>query len=363
MIYLGYFIFFFATLRLGVALSNVLFNVHLPKKFTLQQNPLISILIPARNEENKIGNLLCDIQKLTYPNWEVWVYDDMSTDNTAEIVNEFASADNRIHLVQGYGLPQGWLGKNHACYQLTNHSKGNYLLFIDADVRVKGDLLEKSIYQLQKQKLGLLSIFPKQILDHFGAWISVPFMNWILLSLLPLVLVRICSWTSFSAANGQFMMFDARIYRKMQPHLKLKNQKVEDIEICKYYKKNKIKVSTLLGDSLVECKMYTSLYEAILGFSKNVFAFFGNSVIVTFLFMLVTSLSPFFIFFAFGIRIAIIYLLILVMIKLCTSLASKQSIILNLTYMPFQQIFLVALTIYAWKKRLKKTLSWKGRNI
>lgn len=363
MIYLGYFIFFFAALRLGIALINVLSRIHLPQKYILQEEPLISILIPARNEESKIGNLLSDIQELKYSNWEVWVYDDMSTDSTAQIVNEFTLTDSRIHLVKGGELPQSWLGKNHACYQLTNYSKGNYLLFIDADVRVKGDLLEKSISLMQKHKLGLLSIFPKQILDHFGAWVSVPFMNWILLSLLPLILVRICSWTSFSAANGQFMLFDAEIYKKMHPHLKLKDQKVEDIEICKYYKRNKIKVSTLLGNNSIECKMYTSQQEAIAGFSKNVFAFFGNSVLVTFLFILITSLSPFLVFFIFGMKVATIYLLIIVLIRFCTSFVSKQNIILNLLYMLFQQIFFLILAIYAWKRRVGKSLTWKGRNV
>ena len=72
---------------------------------------------------------------------EIFVFDDQSTDNTAKIVKECAQSDTRVKLLQSGGLPKGWLGKNYACYQLAQQAKGSYYLFIDADVRLKGNII------------------------------------------------------------------------------------------------------------------------------------------------------------------------------------------------------------------------------
>ncbi len=92
--------------------------------------------------------------------------------------------------LSGTTLPEGFTGKNHACHQLSLSARGDYFLFMDADVRVKGALLEEALSWMLKKDLALLSIFPVQKMKSFGEKISVPLMNWILLSLLPLPLIR-----------------------------------------------------------------------------------------------------------------------------------------------------------------------------
>lgn len=363
MIWVGYIILYFAVVRLLVALTNCITRTSLPRVFAAPDKALVSILIPARNEQQNIGNLLSDIKKLSYRNCEVIVYDDSSTDRTSEIVNEYRLQDFRIELISGTPLPQGWLGKSYACYQLSLIARGEYYLYLDADVRVSGDLIERSIDYTRKYRLGLLSIFPRQIMDSVGERISVPIMNRILLALLPLVLIRVSPWRSFSAANGQFMFFDARVYKETQPHSKCKAFKAEDIAICRYYKKESINVSTLLGDCDIQCRMYRSLAEAVDGFSKNIFSFFGNSMTATLLYALYTTFAPLLLLCIFGLWALEAYLTAIVVMQLFISLASRQNPLLNIILLPLQQYVFLWIIFSAISKNRTRSLEWKGRNI
>lgn len=363
MIWLGYIIICFAFFRLLVSLANCITHISLPKVSKTGDQPLVSILIPARDEQENIGALLADIKNLSYRNCEVIVYDDFSTDRTAEIVSQYCLKDDRIKLISGEPLQQGWLGKSFACYQLSLIACGEYYLYLDADVRVNGRLIEKSIDYTRKYNLGLLSIFPRQIMDTWGELVSVPIMNRILLALLPLVLVRVSPWRSFSAANGQFMLFNAAIYNKAQPHRECKSFKAEDIAICRYYKKEKIKVSTLLGDNSIQCRMYKSLEEAVNGFSKNIFAFFGNSIPSTLFYLLYTTFSPLVLLCIFGLWALLAYMAAIIVMQVCVSLASRQNVFLNIVLLPAQQFISIWIVFSAISKSITRSMEWKGRNI
>ncbi len=288
MIILAYIILAFTALQLLVALMNLLPGTYLPKS-GIKSGELVSVLIPARNEEKNIGNILQDLLIQEYSNIEIIIFDDQSEDKTREIVRGLSTVDNRIRLVCSEGLPDGWLGKNHACHSLSKHAKGDYLMFLDADVRIKNNTIGKAVSFSKKHGLALISIFPKQIIKSNGEKMTVPNMNYILLSLLPLILVRKSKFTSLSAANGQFMFFRTDVYNRLQPHRLMKDNKVEDISISRYLKENDNKIACLVGDDNINCRMYTGYLDALEGFSKNVIAFFGNSFLLALLFWLVTS--------------------------------------------------------------------------
>ncbi len=363
MIYLAYFILFFGLIRMLVALVNLITRVGFPQKINPDYKPFVSVLIPARNEEKNIGALLTDVAGFSYPNFEVIIYDDNSTDRTALIIEKFAQENSKFQLIKGSELPQGWLGKNHACHKLANAAKGNLLLFLDADVRVKNTFIEKMIAYQHKYKLSLLSVFPMQLMPVAETRRAVPLMNWILLSLLPLVLIRLSSWKSFSAANGQCMLFDADVYKKLKPHEHFRNNPVEDIEILRYFKKQKLKTATILGDEHIQCTMYHSMNEAINGFSKNVFRFFGGSATVTVLFGMLTTLAPLLVLIMGGWIFLIAYLTIISLIRIFVSLASKQNVAQNLWLMPLQQYIFLTIIINALNQRKNKSLIWKDRKI
>ncbi len=276
MVFLAVAIVAFTLLRLTIAASNLLMQQWL-KTGHPEANAKISVLIPARNEEQNIEALLGSIIAQDYNHWEAIIYDDLSDDRTAEIVRNYVRKDPRIRLIHGKELPGGWLGKNHACHQLAHHAKGDCLLFVDADVLMHKTLLGDSLAHFQRHRLALLSIFPRQIMRSIGERLSVPLMNWILVSLLPLILTRTSSSPALAAANGQFMLFDAKTYKQNLFHQRFKDMAAEDIAIARQMKRNGLRIQTVLGRGQVQCRMYRSLNEAVQGFAKNVIAFFGSN--------------------------------------------------------------------------------------
>lgn len=363
MIWLGYFILFFGALRMCIALVNFLSFHYLRNGRQLPGEDLVSVLIPARNEEATIDRLLDDLAACRYPSLEIIIYDDDSQDNTPAVIRKHAAENPAIRLLPGKDLPPGWIGKNYACFRLAEEAQGRYYLFLDADVRIKPGLIEKAVNHLENYKLSLLSIFPKQLMLTPGEKISVPLMNWILLSLLPLFLIRISGWTSLAAANGQFMLFPSKTYKELQPHQKFRKHPVEDIVILRDYKKLGLKVDTRLGNRLIQCRMYSGLREAMEGFAKNYLQFFGNSMILALLFGILTSLALPLVVVINGWQNGAIYLLIIILTRIFVSLASKQSVLLNLVYMVPQQFILLGIMLKAIVKHKKKSLVWKGRKI
>lgn len=363
MIYFCYFLLSFILLRTIISTINWLTQPYLNKKIHTDENILVSILIPARNEEHTIGKLLSDIENISYPHIEVIVYNDSSEDNTENVVMEFSERNDTIRITTGSELPKGWLGKNHACHNLALNAKGDYFLFLDADVRIEKDIIEKALFKLMYKKTALLSIFPKQIMLTTGEKKVVPIMNQILLSLLPLFLVKASRKRSLSAANGQFMFFKADVYKQMKPHESLKNSVVEDISIVKYFKKNRIKCQTLLGKNDVSCRMYHSEEEAISGFSKNILHFFSNSYLFTFFYLIISNFGLPIVFIFSPYYFGLAYLAAMFTNKITVSAAAKQNVCDNFKFWFIQQLNFNKIVLKAIKNRKEKSYFWKGRDI
>lgn len=363
MIVVAYIIFSFGALRLMVSFINLAFREK-PRRGTLYDKPLVSVLIPARNEESNIGTLLGDLDEQLYENVEILVFDDMSEDDTAKVVLSHSERDKRIRLIRSEGLPEGWTGKNYACHCLAKEAGGRWLLFLDADVRISGSIIPDMISFANRHRLALISIFPKQIMISTGEKISVPVMNYILLSLLPLVFVRkVMRFPSLSAANGQFMFYDTEIYRRVQPHEKLRNKRVEDIAGARMLKRMRYRIACLTGDDSIKCRMYRDFREAAEGFSKNIIAYFGNSFFAAILFWFVTTFGFIPVFIYLQLWQALAYIGIGLLIRVFVSAASGQNIAQNLFYAIPQQMAAGFFIIKAIINSLKGGYEWKGRSV
>jgi glycosyltransferase involved in cell wall biosynthesis len=307
--------------------------------------------------------VLEDLLNQDYQEIEVIVLNDMSDDATAEIVTTFARRDNRIRLINADRLPEGWLGKNRACHILSQHAGGAYFLFLDADVSVGNKLIGNAISYMHRFGLALVSIFPKQIMRTWGEKITVPVMNYILLTLLPLVLVRKSRFSSLAAANGQFMLFNSAVYKLLHPHEKMKNSLVEDIEIARYLKKENYKIACLTGDSSIQCRMYSGAKDAVRGFSKNVSAFFGNSILLAFVFWLITSFGFIAVLYALSFPLFLSYIIFYILTRIIVSVISEQNTAENLLLLFPQQISFGLFIYHAFVNKKNKTYHWKGREI
>jgi glycosyltransferase involved in cell wall biosynthesis len=359
--YLSYISFAFLLFQFTNVLINYLFSQKIGRALSSRKQ-LVSLLIPARNEEKNMGTLLGHLQALENSNIEIIVCDDQSSDQTARIVQQYAQSDARIKLIQSKDLPRDWLGKNHACYQLAQHAQGHYYLFLDADVQLYGTVVQDCVAYAQSFHLGLLSIFPHQILQTKGEKITVPVMNYILLTLLPLIFVRLSPFAAHSAANGQFMLFEADTYQRFQPHERFKKSAIEDIVIARFLKKEGIQTACITGESRVKCRMYESYGQALDGFTKNVFMFFGNLPILGFLFG-VLSIAGFVPVIVFDQAFICLYLCILLHNQFLISLITKQDKMVSILLLPVQLIFLFRVMVKALFIKKNSSYLWKGRGI
>ncbi|MBU1373553.1 MAG: glycosyltransferase family 2 protein [Bacteroidetes bacterium] len=362
MVYIFYIIFFFLILRFTVTLFNFISNPKLtrsPKNF----NHLVSILIPARNEADNILILLESIKNQDYQNVEIIILDDQSDDETFLICEAFSKIDSRFKVVKGEELKKGWLGKNFACHQLAKQAKGKYLLFLDADEEIKDGLINNSLYRMQIGKLGLLSLFTNQVTISFGEKTIIPLMHYLLLNLLPLRLVKLSNNPAFSAASGQFMLFDAEVYHQFQWHELVKNQVVEDVEIMKQVKVQKLKGEALLANGFIYCRMYKGYREGLQGFSKNLLAGFGGSILGLFLYLFLVLAGPILILCYLNFQLFYFAITLIAFSRIMISFLSGQNVWLNLSLHILQMINLLVIAVLSIKKSLNKSLIWKGRTI
>jgi len=355
-------IFGFLALRTLISLVNLLSGLHLPDKKPMAFHK-VSILIPARDEEATIGKLLANIQLQNYPDFEVIVCNDHSSDNTEEILNWVAGEDERIHWFLGEKLHGDWLGKNFACHQLAMRANGKYLIFLDADVELNADAVSKAVAFFQEKQLSLLSVFPQQKMETFAERLTVPVMNWILQSLLPMILVQKTRFPSLSAANGQFMMFGAENYRTNQWHSKVKNQNVEDIRLARMIKNSGLKMAVLLGNDDIFCRMYRKVDEAILGFSRNMHEYFGGQRLVMLVFWVLVCFGPFIVFAALSADFLGLFVALVVVNRLLVAADSRQSVLWSVLIHPLQMFSFTAIVFYNLFRKIRKETVWKGRRI
>ena len=341
-----------------------LFTAPVLKKNSDHSNPqkLLSVLIPARNEAKNIEKCIKSLVMQDYPNKEIIVLDDNSTDNTFAIASSFSKGNVRV--LKGKELPSDWLGKNWACMQLAQEAKGEYLLFVDADVELTPEVISSAVYELEKLNVTLLSIFPTQIINSFGEHLIVPLMNWLLLTFLPLRFVYTSSSKSFVAANGQFMLWRKADYLNLGGHQIVKYKVVEDMELARLVKKNKLRVKTMLGGKLVFCRMYESFNQAYNGFTKNFYAGFSLPpffffIIILFLFIVFTL--PFL--FLIPPVYSFILITLILITRLSVSIVSKQNLFVNVLLHPVQMLFMFWIGIFSVIKFRTNQLEWKQRKL
>ena len=356
------FILVFLGIRTLVSFVNLFSSVHLREEGKLDF-PFISVLIPARNEESNIGNILLDLAKADYPNYEVIVCNDHSEDRTTEVLDNLASQCSNINWFNSGPLPVGWTGKNFACWQLGNRASGDYFLFLDADVRIQSFFLKRIVSYSKKRDLTLVSVFPKLIMKTFGEKITSPVMHWVLVSLLPLPLVSISKRKSLAAAAGGCMLFKASAYRSGQWHLKVSENNVEDISIARLVKANGLKMATLLGDDDFSARMYSGFRRSVEGFSKNVHAYFGGKRLAMILFWILIISGPFFVFSTFQTTGIFVFLGLVILNRLAISAISRQNLLMNLVLHPVQMVSFTLIVFRNIAMRFNRKAEWRGRFI
>jgi len=244
-----------------------------PDRLPTDGRPGVSILIPARDEEQSIGGCVRSCLALEGVQLEVLVMDDGSTDATAEVVAGLAAGDPRVRLLQGSGLPPGWNGKQHACTRLAETATLDRLLFLDADVRLKPDavarLVQRQSLSVGESPIDLLSAFPHQITGTWAEKLLIPMMHQILLCYLPLKRMRHSSHPAYSAGCGQLFLADADAYRGSGTHAAIAMSRHDGLKLPQAFRKAGRLTDCIDGSDLAECRMYRSAGEVLRGLLKN----------------------------------------------------------------------------------------------
>jgi len=232
--------------------------------------PLISVCIPARNEERNIGHCVEALQAQTYPNFEIIVLDDRSTDSTPEILSRLSTADTRIKVISGSDLPPGWAGKPHALTQAAAAAHGEWLCFVDADTFVTPDALAAVYAKVIETQADLFTILTSQIMLTF--WER---------TVLPLVMLALSIGFTPSKvndpqrkdaiANGQFIFIKRTVYEAVGGHEAIKNSIVEDKDLGVLVKGKGYRLVVADGRQVASTRMYTSLAEMWEGWTKNIY--------------------------------------------------------------------------------------------
>jgi glycosyltransferase involved in cell wall biosynthesis len=353
---------FFIVLRFTVTLFNFISNPKLTR-VSRRYTDLVSILIPARNEEGNILMLLQSISGQDYKNFEIIVYDDASSDSTYEICSAFAASRPNFSIIKGGELPLGWFGKNYACYQLAKKANGKYFLFLDADDVVSNHLINSAIHRMYINKLGLLSLFPNQLMQTTGEKVTVPLLNFLLLNLLPLRLVFLSKSAAAAIACGKFMLFDAAIYNQNQWYELAKDKVVEDAEIMRLVKTATYNGEILLANGMISCRMYKTYSEAINGFSKNALAAFNYSIPGLLVYILLLICGPMIILMTLNFNLIFFMGGLIILTRIMISLSSGQNALVNIILHPVQMINMVIIAFLSIQKFLTKTNEWKGRRV
>jgi chlorobactene glucosyltransferase len=240
------------------------------------RTPFVSLLIPARDEADVIGETGFRLLSQNYPRFEVIVLDDGSTDGTREQARQAAAGDSRFRVIRGEPLPDGWLGKNWACHQLAGQAKGEILIFTDADVRWDPGALSAVIHLMDKTRADTLTVWPTQETRTWSERLVVPMMMFVIMGYLPELCVRYIPWPVFAAANGQCLAFRRDAYQHIGGHAAMRANVVEDMGLAWETKRKGLQLVMSIGDRLISTRMYHSWSEVRDGFAKNILAGHGG---------------------------------------------------------------------------------------
>ena len=239
----------------------------------LANPPLVSVIVPARNEAHNIARCVSSILSTTYPNLELIVVDDSSTDETVSIAREAVAGDPRARVITSPPLPEGWFGKQWACATGAKVARGSVLQFTDADTVHGADLVTRSTNAMRGARAQLFSVAGRQELGGFWEKVIQP-QIFTILSLRYGGTESITEATSVSnkIANGQCIFVTHDSYDSIGGHGSVRSSVAEDLMLAQRFFAARKRVVLMLGVDQLSTRMYASLGEIITGWRKNVFA-------------------------------------------------------------------------------------------
>jgi chlorobactene glucosyltransferase len=235
--------------------------------------PLISVLVPARNEEGTIACCLRSLLAQDYPRLEIVVLDDGSTDDTAAMVR--AVGGTRVRLLPGTPLPSGWTGKNWACHLLSLAARGDLLCFVDSDTTLAPGTISAAAGRLEEEGAGMVSLLPRAARRSVSGSVLLPMVPYAMFALFPMAAVHRSPSPAISVAFGPFLLLTREAYLAAGGHVARRDSIVDDVEMSRAVKAAGFPVRLANGTDLVETRWYDNVADIWRGFSKNAYGGVG----------------------------------------------------------------------------------------
>jgi chlorobactene glucosyltransferase len=336
--------------------------------------PRFSVLVPARNEELNIANCLNGLLAQDYPDYQVIVLDDNSTDRTWEILQDFAKKNAALKLLKGKPLPPDWLGKHWACSQLADASDGELLLFVDADTMHAPEMLRCAASAMAGEDAALISALPTQIVVTWSEQLTIPAFYLGTLCGIPIGLTRIQRNPLLFACVGQFLLFTREAYDASGGYAAVRQNVVDDVAIGRRIHSMGLRYRLLDGNRHVTCRMYHSSSEVWKGLTKSNFATFNFDpflLVSMYLLVLAVFIGPLVIL---GINLAqpqphidlTAAALLAIFITLVLWWVNQQRFhfpLYLIVFYPLSAIAMIVIAVGSMVLTMQGKAQWKGRNI
>jgi glycosyltransferase involved in cell wall biosynthesis len=344
--------FWLCAFALIISLANVLTKRVVGLRSAQTVSESIDILIPMRNEEENVEACLKSILNSELLEASTtYVLDDGSKDQTSTLISTFP-----VKKLIGTALPEGWLGKNWACHNLVEAGSGEYLVFVDADVRLHPHAISAAVTKMNSLGWDYISPYPRQIAGSFLEKLIQPLLQWSWLASVPLRIAEKFPNRSMTIANGQFFIVKRSAYNTSGGHAAIPDEVLDDLELARLLISKGFKGGVADGSAVASCRMYKSNSQLIDGYTKSLWKAFGGQfgTLVAIFLLYFTGISPYL---GIGAPASFIFLS-----RVLAAIKTRSNPVYAFLH-PISILVLLYLIVLSSIRKSRGTLQWRGRAI
>jgi cellulose synthase/poly-beta-1,6-N-acetylglucosamine synthase-like glycosyltransferase len=357
-----------ALLSLSVVINAFLLSMAIFNAITIirprsqsSQSLSFSLLVPCRNEAENATDLVTSLRALDHHNFEVIFIDDNSTDGTGDLLRQAIASHPSMKVISAAQLPDGWMGKPWALSQGLSHATHDYIVTIDADVRLEPHALSAMDAVLQRTGSDFLSPYPRQEAITLSERLIQPLLQWTWMSTVPLRLAMQSSRTSLAVANGQFLLVKKSALISCGGFATIKSSVLDDIDLARALIHSGFHGGVCDGSTIASTRMYSSFREIRAGYGKSMSTGFGgvSGSLALVLVMAVSGILPFIGSIA-GSPVATASLLMVIASRLVSAISSR-SLLIDALLHPISALLFIYLLVYS--NLFHSRITWKGRPV
>jgi cellulose synthase/poly-beta-1,6-N-acetylglucosamine synthase-like glycosyltransferase len=322
----------------------------------------VTVLAPMRNEAENVPEFISALSsQMGVKDLEIIVINDSSTDKTSDLLSLVIDGDVRFKVINSPELRDGWLGKVSALQSGFDIARGDYIITVDADVRLAPNAIMRAITQLERLNLDYISPYPRQLAFTFSEKLIQPLLHWSWMSTIVLRLAEKYPRRSTAVANGQFFLARRSALDAINGFTSVSKQILDDIELARSLVAAGYKGAVTEGSGIASTRMYSSFDEIRQGYGKSLSKAFGGELgtLVAIVFIFVTGILPVLLI-ASGNLLGWFCYFYITFSRELSAIRSRENLLYAFLH-PLSSALLIYLICYSWAKR--GTIQWKGRAV